>query len=92
MRLRTSRQTWDSLLITVLAFITALVISAIIIAIADDRTRSAAGYFFQYPQDTFTYAGQAIGTPTVRCSRGRSSIPAPPGTAPPAPSGRSRRR
>ncbi|MEX0428837.1 ABC transporter permease [Nocardioides sp. DS6] len=61
MRLRTSRQTWDSLLITVLAFITALVISAILIAIADDRTRSAAGYFFQYPQDTFTYAGQAIG-------------------------------
>ena len=58
---RIGRRTWDSLLITLLSFVTALVISAILIAIADKDTRTAAGYFFQYPWDTFTYAGQAIG-------------------------------
>jgi ABC-type uncharacterized transport system permease subunit len=53
--------TSDAILVTVLAFVSALIISAILIAIADQNTRTALGYFFQYPPDTFRYAGSAIG-------------------------------
>jgi simple sugar transport system permease protein len=52
---------WDTLLVTLLAFIAALAIGAVLIAIADPATRHSASYFFQYPWDTFTDAGTAIG-------------------------------
>jgi simple sugar transport system permease protein len=52
---------WDSILVTFLAFVAAMAIGAILIAISDQQTRDAMGYFFQYPWDTFTYAGSAIG-------------------------------
>jgi len=59
-RSRRSR-TWDTVLVTFLSFVAAMVIGAILIAIADQPTREAMGYFFQWPQDTFTRAGSAIG-------------------------------
>ncbi len=50
-----------TILVTLLAFVTALAIGAIMIAIADQPTRDAASYFFQYPWDTFSRAGSVIG-------------------------------
>ncbi|WP_310964476.1 ABC transporter permease [Nocardioides terrisoli] len=55
------RGTWDTVLVTLLAFVAAMVIGAVLIAISDQDTRNAASYFFQYPWDTFTSAGTAIG-------------------------------
>lgn len=52
---------WDTILVTLLAFITALIIGAVLIAISDEPTRQAMAYFFQYPWDTFTRGGAAIG-------------------------------
>jgi simple sugar transport system permease protein len=52
---------WDTLLVTLLSFVAALVIGAILIAVADPETRHSMSYFFQYPWDTFTDAGTAIG-------------------------------
>jgi simple sugar transport system permease protein len=51
----------STILVTVLAFVAALAIGAVLIAVSDAATRSAASYFFQYPWDTFTSAGTAIG-------------------------------
>jgi ABC-type uncharacterized transport system permease subunit len=50
----------SSLLVTVLAFVTAMLIGGILIAIADPETQAASHYFFQYPWDTFRYGLQAI--------------------------------
>ncbi|HEX7738120.1 MAG TPA: ABC transporter permease [Marmoricola sp.] len=52
---------WDTILVTTLAFVAAMIIGAILIAISDQPTRQAMGYFFQYPWDTFTRGGTAIG-------------------------------
>ena len=54
-RLRSS-----SLLVTFLAFVAALVLGGILIAVADPKTQDASHYFFQYPWDTFTYGFEAI--------------------------------
>ena len=43
-----------------LAFFSALVVGAVLIVISDDPTRSAMGYFFQHPSDTFTRGWHAI--------------------------------
>jgi simple sugar transport system permease protein len=51
---------WDTALVTVLSFVTALVISAILIAISDQQTRSSFKYFGHYPGDTFRFAWSAI--------------------------------
>jgi simple sugar transport system permease protein len=51
---------WDTALVTVLSFVTALVISAILIAISDQQTRSSLKYFGHYPGDTFRFAWSAI--------------------------------
>jgi simple sugar transport system permease protein len=48
-------------LVTLLAFVAALVIGAVLIAVADPQTQSAAKYFTAYPWDTFTAAGRAVG-------------------------------
>lgn len=60
MRLGLSRRARDQVVVTLLAFLTALIISSILIAVADPKTRTAMGYFFQYPWDTFTYGWAAI--------------------------------
>jgi simple sugar transport system permease protein len=52
---------WGTIVVTLLAFVTALAIGAVLIAVADPPTRNAAGYFFNYPWDTFSRAGSVIG-------------------------------
>ena len=46
-------------LVTLLAFVVAMLIGGLLIAVADERTRNAIGYFFQYPPDAFVYGAQA---------------------------------
>ena len=50
----------NAAVVTVLAFVTAMVLGGILIAIADPRTQDASHYFFQYPWDTFRYGFVAI--------------------------------
>jgi ABC-type uncharacterized transport system permease subunit len=50
-------QTW---VVTLLAFICALIFGAILIAISDEPTRKSAQYFFQHPTDTLSHAWDAI--------------------------------
>ncbi len=50
-------RTW---VVTLLAFICALVFGAILIAVSDAPTRHASTYFFQHPGDTFSDAWSAI--------------------------------
>jgi ABC-type uncharacterized transport system permease subunit len=50
----------SSLVVTLLAFLTALVLGGLLIAVADPKTQDASHYFFSYPWDTFTYGLQAI--------------------------------
>ena len=54
------RLTASSLIVTVLAFVTAMLLGGILIAVADPRTQNASHYFFQYPWDTFQYGFTAI--------------------------------
>jgi general nucleoside transport system permease protein len=51
----------DQVLVTLLAFVVALVIGGVLIAVADADTQAASKYFFSYPWDTFTAGGRAIG-------------------------------
>jgi ABC-type uncharacterized transport system permease subunit len=46
--------------LVLLAFICALIIGGILIVISDEPTRTAMGYFFQDPSDTFTRGWHAI--------------------------------
>jgi simple sugar transport system permease protein len=46
--------------VTLLAFVAALVIGAVLIAVADPDTQAASKYFFAYPWDTFSAAGRAV--------------------------------
>jgi simple sugar transport system permease protein len=50
----------NQIVVTLLAFILALVVGAILIALADQATRDSLGYFFQQPSDTFSNAWDAI--------------------------------
>jgi general nucleoside transport system permease protein len=50
----------SSLMVTVLAFVTAMLLGGILIAVADPKTQDASHYFFQYPWDTFSYGFQAV--------------------------------
>jgi len=49
-----------TVVITVLAFVCAIVVGAVLIIIADEATRTAMGYFFAYPWDTFAAAWHAV--------------------------------
>ncbi|MBV9919434.1 MAG: ABC transporter permease [Pseudonocardia sp.] len=49
-----------TVVITVLAFVCAIVVGAVLIIIADEPTRTAMGYFFAYPWDTFAAAWHAV--------------------------------
>ncbi|MFN2519263.1 MAG: ABC transporter permease [Jatrophihabitantaceae bacterium] len=50
----------NSLVLTLLALLCALLVGAIMIVIADPPTRTAMGYFFSAPGDTFTRGWHAI--------------------------------
>ncbi|WP_432545526.1 ABC transporter permease [Kineococcus sp. SYSU DK004] len=57
---RRRRRTGGGWLVTACAVLAALVVGALLIAVGDERTRAAAGYFFSYPWDTFTEAWYAV--------------------------------
>jgi general nucleoside transport system permease protein len=57
---RWSRLGQNNLFVTFLAFVTAMLIGGLLIAIADPKTQDASHYFFQYPWDTFTYGFESI--------------------------------
>jgi simple sugar transport system permease protein len=64
---KTPRTQWrplggSTIVVTVLAFVAAMIVGGVLIAFADQDTRTASSYFFAYPWDTFTAAGRAIGT------------------------------
>jgi simple sugar transport system permease protein len=50
----------NQFVVTLLSFVCAVVFGAILIALADEPTRAALGYFFQAPGDTFSRAWSAI--------------------------------
>jgi len=49
-----------NVVVTALAFVVALAIGAVFIAIADPAVQAASKYFFSYPWDTFTAAAKAV--------------------------------
>jgi simple sugar transport system permease protein len=49
--------TW---MLVLLAFVSALVVGAVLIVASDEPTRTAMGYFFQHPGDTFSRGWHAI--------------------------------
>jgi len=57
---RQRSQAWDTALVTLLSFVTALFIGAILIAISDRQTRDSFQYFGHYPGDTLRFAWSAI--------------------------------
>jgi len=50
----------NTLVITVLAFVCAIVVGAVLIVIADPETRAASSYFFSYPPDMLGAAWNAV--------------------------------
>jgi simple sugar transport system permease protein len=50
----------NQFVVTLLSFLCAIVVGAILIAVTDAPTRQAMGYFFQHPSDTFSRAWTAI--------------------------------
>ncbi|HET6877090.1 MAG TPA: ABC transporter permease [Jatrophihabitans sp.] len=66
----------NQIVVTFLAFLCALVVGSILIAIADPPTRKAMGYFFQHPSDTFDRAWQAIAAAYTALFRGSILNPA----------------
>jgi ABC-type uncharacterized transport system permease subunit len=57
---------WDAVrygngaILTLLAFVVAMAVGAVLIAVADPDTRTASQYFFSSPMDTITAAGRAV--------------------------------
>jgi ABC-type uncharacterized transport system permease subunit len=62
--------TGQSLLVTVLAFVTAILAGAIIIAFSDPDTQDALGYFTARPSDTFAAAWHAVSSAYSALLRG----------------------
>jgi len=60
----------NTVVLTLLAFVCALVAGAILIVIADPPTRTAMGYFTSAPGDTFTRGWHAISTAYVALFKG----------------------
>jgi ABC-type uncharacterized transport system permease subunit len=56
--------------ITVLAFVCAIVVGAVLIVIADEPTRTAASYFFAYPWDTFSAGWHAVSSGYIALFQG----------------------
>jgi general nucleoside transport system permease protein len=64
------RTAWNAALVTALSLLTALVVGAVLIAVADEKTRTALGYFFNYPWDTFSYGWHAVSAAYVALFEG----------------------
>ncbi len=60
----------NQVVVTILALLCALVFGAILIALADEPTRSSLSYFFQAPGDTFSNAWHAISAGYAALFRG----------------------
>jgi ABC-type uncharacterized transport system permease subunit len=60
-RLWAAVKSGNTVVVTLLAFVVALLIGAVLIAVADPATQAASTYFFSYPWDTFSSAAQAAG-------------------------------
>jgi ABC-type uncharacterized transport system permease subunit len=58
---RRSRFATGTVTVTLLAFLVAMAIGGVLIAVADPATQAASKYFFSYPWDTFTEGFKAIG-------------------------------
>jgi general nucleoside transport system permease protein len=61
---------WNAALVTLLSLLTAMVVGALLIAVADEKTRGAIGYFFAYPQDTFSFGWHAVSSAYVALFEG----------------------
>jgi simple sugar transport system permease protein len=60
----------NTVVVTFLAFLLALVVGAILIVVADQPTRTSFGYFFAAPGDTFSNAWNAISSGYAALFRG----------------------
>jgi simple sugar transport system permease protein len=65
-----TRTLWSATLVTLLSLLTAMVVGAVLIAVADEKTRGALGYFFSYPWDTFSYGWHAVSSAYVALFEG----------------------
>ena len=61
MRVRDAVIYGNTVVVTLLALLVAMVVGAVLIAVADPATRTAAQYFFSAPMDTVNAAAQAVG-------------------------------
>jgi ABC-type uncharacterized transport system permease subunit len=64
------RLVWNQVLVTLLSLLTALVVGAVLIAVADEKTRGALSYFFSYPWDALSYGWQAVSSAYVSLFEG----------------------
>jgi general nucleoside transport system permease protein len=67
---------WAGVLVTALSLLLALVVGALLIAVADDRTRGALGYLTDVPQDTLSFGWHAISSAYVALFEGAVLDPA----------------
>jgi simple sugar transport system permease protein len=59
-----------TVVVTVLSLFLALVVGGVLIAIADEKTRTALGYFTDVPADTFRFGWDAISSAYVALFEG----------------------
>ncbi len=64
------RQHSDTILVTVLSIVLALVIGGVLIAISDPKVDEALTYFFQYPMDTLTASWNAVSSAYIALFEG----------------------
>ena len=67
---RRRRTALNTALVTALALLSALVVGAVLIAIGDEKTRGALGYFFAYPWDAFSFGWHAVSAAYVALFQG----------------------
>ena len=61
---------WNAALVTLLSLLTAMVVGALLVAVADEKTRGAMGYFFAYPPDTFSFGWHAVSSAYISLFEG----------------------
>lgn len=71
-----ARGRWNPLIVTALALLSAMVVGAVLIAIGDEATREALGYFFQYPQDAISSGWSAVSSAYIALFEGSILDPA----------------
>jgi ABC-type uncharacterized transport system permease subunit len=64
------RTVWNQVLVTLLALLTAMIVGAVLIAVADEKTRGSLSYFFSYPSDTFSFGWQAVSSAYIALFEG----------------------